>query len=136
MSEKLLRIIWFIQGIVCAILIITFLSVDFLFIKALEKSGNLEFALKYFIEKHWLGYLMLLVVLIGSFLKWRVSIIVNILYLYFTMTSIIATLELSSGNAHFQYLTVLSNISLVMLVIMHLCGFMLLLHFIRQNFHK
>ena len=135
-SIRFYDVLWKLQGITSLIAVLAFLFIDLIFIRALEKSGNLNFALNYFMAQHWLGYLMLLVILIGSFWKWRISIIVNIFYLYFTITSIIGTIEFSSGNAHFQYLTLLSNISLIMLIIMHICGFILLTSLLIRKYRK
>lgn len=136
MKVKFPKLLWLGQGVSCAIAMIAFFCVDFLFIKVLAKSGNLSFAIKYFIAQHSLGYLMLLIILIGSFLRWRASIIVNLLYSYFTVSSLIAKLAFSAGNAHFRYLAILSNVSLIMLIFMHLCGGILLVYLIQRKFRK
>lgn len=132
-SECFYKALWKVQGIFGCIAIISFIFLDYLFLKFLFSSGNRGYTLQHFLLPQTLGFLMLVIITVGSFYKWRFSLFLNLLSTVLTIRTLVyLLLAPSSSNVSFGIAESLSNISLIATAVMNLAGIIIFSYFVRN----
>lgn len=133
---KAYRYLWYLQGIFAIIILLTGFAVDYIFLTAFFFSGNREYTFYHYILPMLPATLMLIIIAYGSFKQWRISLFLNIINIYYTVTAIVLILKYNTGNITIKYVDTLSTISLCSSILMNLAGIFLFTYFIRRFFRK
>jgi len=87
--------------------------------------GNRVATFHRLIEPQILGLILTLIIIIGSFLRWRIAVAINVISIYSTIQYFITALALDTGGVTLKYINPLSDISITSEVLLRLCGLLI-----------